>query len=152
MNRQQCLANMLRAVSSTHHEGTDLMPSPLLERSPVSSIPFLYGHWHATMTVRHELVTSRPPRCHAQYLAVLAGLNYTQRKQPNIDCGPVAWCSHVTPVDTPDTHLLDLLEPAGRLAAIELAQVSSIVHDVVARKDARRAPPALSAADESPTT
>ncbi len=77
-----------------------------------------------------------------QYLAVLAGFNYTQRKQPNVDCGPVAWCSHITPVDTPDTHLLDLLQPAGRLAAIELAQVSSIVHDVIARKDARCAPPA----------
>ena len=79
--------------------------------------------------------------CHVQYLAVLAGFNYTQRKQPNIDCGPVAWCSHITPVDTPDTHLLDLLQPAGRLAVIELAQVSSIVHDVIARKDAKCAPP-----------
>ena len=72
-----------------------------------------------------------------QYLAVLSGLNYTQRKQPNVDCGPVAWCSHITPVDTPGTHLLDLLAPADRLAAIELAQVSSIVHDILARKDPR---------------
>ena len=66
-----------------------------------------------------------------------AGLNYTQRKQPNIDCGPVSWCSHITPVDTPDTHLLDMLSPPDRLAAIELGQASSIVHDILARKDPR---------------
>ena len=71
----------------------------------------------------------------------MAGFNYTQRKQPNIDCGPVAWCSHITPVDTPGSYLLDLLAPADRLAAIELAQVSSIVHDVLARKDSRYVPP-----------
>lgn len=69
------------------------------------------------------------------FLAELSGFNYTQRKQPSADCGPDAWCAHITAGGNTEVQLLDMMKLPDRLAALELAQLSSIVHDMLARND-----------------
>ena len=83
-----------------------------------------------------------PPNCFGeatvwclQFLAELSGFNYTQRKQPSADCGPDAWCAHITAGGNTEVQLLDMMKLPDRLAALELAQLSSIVHDMLARND-----------------
>lgn len=74
-------------------------------------------------------------------MAELAGFNYSQRQQPDVDCGPVSWCARITQGGRSGPQLLDMMKLPDRLAALELAQLSSIVHDLLARNTARCAPP-----------